>query len=213
MPPRPRRNSVRPGDRAFNPHHVFLNVPFDRGYERLFIAMIAAIVGLGRTPRCVLEIAETGQGRLQRLLEIVTACGVSVHDLSRVGTPVRFNMPFELGLACAISELNGRRHSYVLLERIRYRLVRTLSDLNGRDPYIHSGSPRQIIVRLLDVLRTPTGSADVNAILRLDRDLCRATAVLKQRYHAQTVFASGTLFKAVVAMASKLASDADLIRP
>jgi hypothetical protein len=213
LPRRPRRSTVRPGDRAFNPQHVFLNVPFDRGYERLFIALIAAIVGLGRTPRCVLEIAETGQGRLQRLLEIVRACGVSVHDLSRVGTPVRFNMPFELGLACAISELNGHRHSYVLLERVRYRLNRTLSDLNGRDPYIHSGSPRQVIVRLLDVLRTPTGSADVNAILSLDRDLWRATELVKQTYHAQTVFASGALFKAIVAAASRLASDAGLIRP
>ena len=81
------------------------------------------------------------------------------------------------------------------------------------DPYIHNGSPRQVVVHLLDVLRTTAGNADVDAILRLDRDLCRATRLLKQTYHAQTVFSSAALFKAVVAAASKLASDAGLIRP
>ena len=122
-------------------------------------------------------------------------------------------MPFELGLACAVSEFNDHRHSYVLLERIRHRLTRTLSDLNGRDPYIHHGSPRQVIVRILDVLRTTSGNPDIRTIVRLDRDLCRATRLLKQSYHAQSVFASATLFAAVVAAGTELATEAGLIRP
>src|SRR5437016_5813575 len=88
-----------------DPRDVFLNVPFDKAYERQFVALIAAIVAIGRTPRCVLELPELGRGRLNRLFQHLRQCGVSVHDLSRVGTPVRFNMPFELGMACAISEL------------------------------------------------------------------------------------------------------------
>jgi hypothetical protein len=214
LPPIQRRRSVRRSvSRRFNPHHVFLNVPFDAGYERLFVALIAAIVGLGRTPRCVLEIAETGQGRLTRLLQILGECGVSIHDLSRVGTPVRFNMPFELGLACAVSELNRHRHHYVLLERQRHRLTRTLSDLNGRDPYVHEGSPRQVVVRILDVLKSTNGESDITSILKLDRELCRATRLLKRQYRASTIFASRSLFTAVVAAAATLAADARLIRP
>ena len=122
-------------------------------------------------------------------------------------------MPFELGLACAISELNRHRHKYVLLERERHRLTRTLSDLNGRDPYIHEGSPRQVVMRILDVLKPANGNPDVRAILRLDKNLCRATALLKEDYGASTVFASGALFTAVVATAARLATEADLIRP
>ena len=75
---------------------VFLNVPFDGSYERIFVALISSLIALGRNPRCVLEIPETGQGRLVRILQLIRACPVSIHDLSRVGLPVRFNMPFEL---------------------------------------------------------------------------------------------------------------------
>jgi len=46
---------------------VFLNVPFDDSYEPLFVSLIAALVALGRTPRCVLEVPETGNARLESL--------------------------------------------------------------------------------------------------------------------------------------------------
>ena len=39
-----------------DPRDVFLNVPFDKAYERQFVALIAALVAIGRTPRCVLEL-------------------------------------------------------------------------------------------------------------------------------------------------------------
>src|SRR5438093_5118087 len=85
---------------------VFLNVPFDKSYEPLFVGLISALVALGRTPRCVLELPEMGQGRLVRILRLIQSCGVSIHDLSRVGLPVRFNMPFELGIAVALARVN-----------------------------------------------------------------------------------------------------------
>src|ERR1035441_2238158 len=78
---------------------VFLNTPFDKPYERLFVALIGVLVALGRIPRCVLEIPEMGNGRQARILDLMQSCSFSIHDLSRVGLPVRFNMPFELELA------------------------------------------------------------------------------------------------------------------
>jgi hypothetical protein len=87
---------------------VFLNIPFDTSYEPLFIALISALVAIGRTPRCVLEVPEQGEGRLRRIFDLIRRCHVSVHDLSRVGLPVRFNMPFELGLAFALRRMNGQ---------------------------------------------------------------------------------------------------------
>ena len=77
--------------RSRSGHSVFLNVPLDRGYEPQFIALKAAIIAIGGTPRCVLEIAERGAGRPSRLLSLITGCDVSIHDLSRVGMPARFN--------------------------------------------------------------------------------------------------------------------------
>ena len=102
---------------------VFLNVPFDKGFERLFVSLVAAIVALGRTPRCVLEVAERGDGRLNRIHELIQKCRVSIHDLSRIGTPVRFNMPFELGLAYSLMKMGGN-HDFIITQV--YRLDKDL---------------------------------------------------------------------------------------
>jgi hypothetical protein len=131
---------------------VFLNVPFDASYERQFIALIASIVAIGRTPHCVLEVADHGIGRLARIVELMRTCALSIHDLSRVGTPARFNMPFELGLACALYHVD-RGHAFIVMEREHYRIQRILSDINGYDPHIHGGSPTGVVTRVLDALR------------------------------------------------------------
>ncbi len=85
-----------------DPKAVFVNVPFDATYEPLFVTLVGTLVFLGQKPRCVLEVREKGDGRLIRILDLMRTCRMSVHDLSRTGTPVRFNMPFELGLASAL---------------------------------------------------------------------------------------------------------------
>jgi hypothetical protein len=103
-----------------NRRAVFLNCPFDISYEPLFIALVSSLVAIGRTPRCVLELPEVGAGRLARIIALIRDCPVSIHDLSRVGTPARFNMPFELGIAAALARLN-RSHQFVF------------SKLNGLD--------------------------------------------------------------------------------
>lgn len=64
-----------------DPGSVFLNVPFDRAYEPFFVTLVSALISLGQTPRCVLEVRERGQGRLARIYELLRSCGVSIHDL------------------------------------------------------------------------------------------------------------------------------------
>jgi hypothetical protein len=145
---------------------VFVNTPFDVSYQSQFIALLAAIIAVGRTPRCVLEVAEVGLGRLARLLDLMADCEVSIHDLSRVGLPARFNMPFELGLACAVAELKPP-HAFILLEKVPYRIQVTLSDMNGRDPYIHGGTIRGAIDSVLNALRPTTGAPTAGDVFRL----------------------------------------------
>ena len=126
---------------ALDPKSVFLNVPFDKQYERLFVTLVGTVVLLGQTPHCVLEVRERGQGRLARIFDLLRSCGASIHDLSRVGVPARFDVPFELGLACSLA-LAGEPHDVLVLDAKPYRLDRTLSDYKGRDPLIHHGRPR-----------------------------------------------------------------------
>src|SRR3984885_3421054 len=96
-----RRRHVAPKTRV-DAGSVFLNIPYDAGFENLFLAYISAISAFGFTPRATLEIPFNR--RLDRILSLIEKSEYSIHDLSGVQldraipcTP-RFNMPFELGL-------------------------------------------------------------------------------------------------------------------
>jgi hypothetical protein len=64
----------------------------------------------------------------------------------------RFNMPFELGIAVERSRRPDVTHQWVVFEEQPHRLQRTLSDLNGTDPYIHLGDPDRLLVELSNAL-------------------------------------------------------------
>jgi len=192
---------------------VFLNVPFDTSYEPLFLAAIAALISIGRVPRCVLEIPDSGQGRLRRIMGLIETCRVSLHDLSRVGGPARFNMPFELGLAYSLRlhRPGPRRHLVVLLEAQHHRLGRTLSDLAGHDPGIHGGRARGMVSAVLDNLGTPAAGPYPDQVYLIWRRLMRVARELRRRDHARTLFSRG-VFLRTVAAATELAADAGLIQ-
>ena len=191
---------------------VFLNVPFDAGYEPLFVALVAALVAIGRKPRCVLELPDHGQGRLDRILEHMGACRVSIHDLSRVGQPARFNMPFELGLAFALRTYRPRRrkYSFLLLEKVPHRIDRTLSDMRGRDAYIHDGKPLGVIEAVLDALGSAPRQPSPADVYLLWRRLMKASRALKSGHRAKTLY-RGTIFKELVGAAVLNAVDQGLI--
>ncbi len=83
----------------------------------MFVALIAGLCAFGLRPRATLEIPGPSR-RLDRILELISACRYSFHDLSRVqlsrGAP-RFNMPFEIGLAVATARWRPA-HQWFLFE-------------------------------------------------------------------------------------------------
>jgi hypothetical protein len=126
-------------------YSVFLNLPYDPQFKNLFLAYICAIHAYGMDPRVTLEIPGSAR-RLDRIFGLIQSCEYSVHDMSQVRldrakpkTP-RFNMPFELGLAVAWQMMGSGRHMWFVMEAMNYRLAKSLSDLNGTDPYIHGGT-------------------------------------------------------------------------
>ena len=137
-PLRAERPLDRPRTRS-EERSAFLNVPYDRRYENLFLAFIAGLRGFGLTPRATIEITGSRR-RLERITALVQTCQFSFHDLSRVeidrtppATP-RFNMPFELGLAVALASYRPRDHEWFVFEANAHRLKKSLSDLDGTDP-------------------------------------------------------------------------------
>lgn len=127
---------------------VFLNIPYDKNFERPYLAYIVGLVELGLEPRVTLGVPG-GDRRLDRILELIQSCRYSIHDLSRVEvarrTPriPRFNMPFELGLTVTWAKLNPTLQTWFVCETERYRVDRSLSDLGGTDRIFMTG-PSQV---------------------------------------------------------------------
>ncbi|MDP9194801.1 MAG: hypothetical protein M3P06_24165 [Acidobacteriota bacterium] len=194
-----------------DPGHVFINAPFDDAYEPLFVTLVGTLVFLGQQPHCVLEVPEKGDGRLQRILDLIRTCRTSVHELSRVGTPVRFNMPFELGLACALKLENPAAYDVFVLDSVDYRLDRTLSDYKGRDPLIHHGTSNGMVACLLDLFQADVANAPAE-FRRAVRLLQTSATVLKADLKATSLFRP-SLFRRLVATATEIAIDRGFIKP
>lgn len=198
----PSRTRRRPGARAAatarrsvdsqSRYDVFLNVPFDPQYEPLLLALIAGLTAFGLTPRSVLEIS-TPHDRLRRLFDLIEECEASVHDLSRSGSYgpaprcARFNMPFELGLAVA-KALDDHSHSWIVLEAHSYRVQKSLSDINGFDPFIHQGTARGALRSVAEAFHRPSGSPSMHDLQRIYRTLRATARELKAQDGADTVF-------------------------
>lgn len=136
---------------------VFLNIPYDPAYEEHFLAYVAGITAFGLDPRATLELT-SGERRLDRIFKLVSACKYSFHDLSHVkldrtlpATP-RFNMPFELGLIVGWQYAAPSGHDWFVFESSRHRIQKSLSDLNGTDPFIYGAEPSGILREVRNAL-------------------------------------------------------------
>jgi hypothetical protein len=149
---------ARPQERT---PEVFLNIPYDKKFERPFTAFISGTISRGLNPRATLEITNSVR-RLDRILDLIRQCEYSVHDLSRVevdrGSPrtPRFNMPFELGLSVALDKSGELENGgWFVCESRNYRFAKSLSDLNGPDPFIHGGTIEGVCRELANMFGRP----------------------------------------------------------
>jgi hypothetical protein len=108
---------------------VFINVPFDSRYKKLFDALVFAVHDCGFLARSAREQDDGSQVRLAKLYEIIGDSRLSIHDLSRTtldaknGLP-RFNMPLELGIFLGAKKYGGPKHarkSCLILDREPFR--------------------------------------------------------------------------------------------
>lgn len=176
-----------------DPTFAFLNIPFDQQFETLYLAFIAGLSGFGLIPQAVLQIPGS-QRRLDRLIPLLGSCRYSFHDLSRVEvdahrprTP-RFNMPFELGLAVAQAEYVHKEHRWYIFEAKRFRVLKSLSDLNGTEPYIHDGRPIGVLRELTSALARSRHKPTVLELTAVYRDVKLTAETLKRDLATQTLF-------------------------
>jgi hypothetical protein len=194
------------GDKAAaaNPLHAFLNIPYDSDFRVLYLAYIAGITSFGLVPRATLEISGSKR-RLDRIFTLIRGCRYSFHDMSRVELDVkrpqtpRFNMPFELGLTVAWEILNPGQHTWYVLESRPRRLSKSLSDLNGTDPYIHENGPSGVFRELCNCLVRTEHQPTVPEMMRVYRGMSRSVPEILRAAGTKSVFEARVFAELVLA--------------
>ena len=132
---------------------VFINCPFDEGYEPILQAILFCVVYLGLQPRIARERNDSAEARIEKIANLIEESKFSIHDLSRAqaatqGELYRLNMPFEYGIDWACRRwFSGRGAKRLLiLEEKPYRYQAALSDVAGSDIQYHN-SDFQVAVR------------------------------------------------------------------
>ena len=141
---------------------VFINVPLDGKYAPLRDAIIFAIYDCGFVCRSALEIDDSGQARVDKILDIIQQSKFGIHDISRAGIDrktrfARFNMPLELGFFLGAKRYGNERDRQkrcLILDRSPFRYRSFCSDIAGQDIRVHNDRPRDAIRAVRDWLST-----------------------------------------------------------
>lgn len=147
---------------------VFLNVPFDPRYKKLFDALIFAVHDCGYVARCAREREDGSEVRIDKLYEIIGACRYGIHDLSRTTLDSanrlpRFNMPLELGIFLGAKRYgppSQRTKAAMILERDPYRYQKFCSDISGQDVRAHGNEASKAIAAVRDWLSSTLDAPD-----------------------------------------------------
>ena len=176
-----------------NPQFAFLNIPFDKHFEPLYLAFIAGLSGFGLIPQTVLQIPGSPR-RLDRLTALMSRCQYSFHDISRVELDdkrprsPRFNMPFELGAAVGMAVHGGHAHYWYAFEATPYRVLKTLSDLNGTEVYIHHGKPIGVFRCLTNALARSRHRPNVRDLQAIHRDVMKAAGTIHRDLATRSLY-------------------------
>jgi hypothetical protein len=193
-----------------SPKTAFINVPYDDRFQDLYLAFIAGLTAFGLDPRATLEIPG-GARRLDRIFELITSCQYSFHDLSRVQLDrkrpqaPRFNMPFELGLVLGwLKTSKTSDHTWFLFESVKRRVSKSLSDLDGTDPYIHDDRPKGVFRELGNALVRSADQPSVRQMTAIYRNIKTASPLIVRNAGAKSLF-EARVFRQLVVMAREYA--------
>ena len=185
---------------------VFLNIPYDNGFENLYLAYIVGLTQLGL--RINATLAVPNQGRLETIIGLIGESNFSIHDLSRIelskGIP-RFNMPVELGLALYRSHITRGKHRVYVFESKTYRAQRSTSDINGIDPQIHNGTAKGVMAGLRNIFRQPGNVTTVPEMLISYRAVRKRLPELRLNAGGKSLF-QASVFQDLIAFAALLES-------
>lgn len=187
MRKRRNRGQTRTERRAIEAPAAFINLPYAKRYEKVYLAFIAGVAGYGLVPTAAVRDPSSDY-QLERIYELISDAQYSFHELSWMSldrtspcTP-RLNMAFELGLAVAFTKSGLRNHQWFVFDTVPHRLDKALSDLGGIRPRIHDRSPRSVLRCLMNALARERHQPTLENLLRIYRDVEKMARQIKEDY-------------------------------
>lgn len=114
-------------------------------------------------------------------------------------------MPFELGLTVALARSAHPDHSWIVCETAPHRIKKSLSDLDGTDPYIHAGTVAGVLRELGNAFVGTARQPSVAEMAKIYRLLRAQLPAVLRRCGAKDLL-SARVFKELSVRAS-LAAD------
>ena len=169
------------------PRYAFINIPYAKRYERVYLAFIAGIAGHGLLPIAAVH-DPSSRYQLDRIYDLIASAHFSFHDLSWMSldrksprTP-RLNMAFELGLAVAIARNAGPKHEWFVFDTVPYRLDKALSDLGGVRPKIHDFTAEGVLRALMNALGRHEHRPTLTGLLEIYGEVEKVARRIKRTY-------------------------------
>lgn len=169
------------------PRYAFINLPYAKRYEPVYLALIAGVAGYGLIPSAAVH-DPSSRSQLDRIYDLIARAEFSFHDVSWVAldhktprTP-RLNMTLELGLAIAIARAPGSRHQWFVFDTMPYRLDKALSDLGGIRPRIHDFTPKGVLRALMNALARQEHQPTLDELLEIYREVEKVARRIKRQY-------------------------------
>jgi hypothetical protein len=144
---------------AYHDFQVFLNYPYDEAYRPYAEALSFAVVANGLIPVAAVDLTLPDHPRLQTLVEAISACRYSIHDLSRSAGEgaenlARMNMPLEMGMALFYAlQTQYTAHGCAFVVADAHLYQRFASDLAGLDPVVYESDELNLVRGAFDWLR------------------------------------------------------------
>jgi|ERR1041384_967537 hypothetical protein len=143
----------------YKPYQVFLNYPFDQEFGQLEDAMQFPIVAANLLPVCAKDLTTPDHPRLDMLVDAISNCFYSLHELSRSkgegnGNFARMNMPIEAGMAMFHAlHSQHRDHRCAFLVSTPHDYQKFASDFAGLDPKCHNNDEDHLVRLIYEWLR------------------------------------------------------------
>jgi protease II len=142
--------------------NIFINCPFDDTYREILLGVLFTTLYLKYTPRLALESFDSGQTRVNKIVNLIEESKFGIHDLSRMvssgeGEYFRMNMPFELGIDYACQNIISEKFpgkKILILDAEQYRYQKSISDLSGCDIKKHHNDVIKAVKSVRDWLVT-----------------------------------------------------------